>query len=61
MNTVKLNVPNGYYSKVVADIKKNEVKYYPIRKIFGGHRFEIEDNPIVSYLILKYDCELFKE
>ena len=55
MSTVKFYVPNGKFLEVYNKLKDCGVKYYPIRRVFGGHRFEVDDHPIVSYLILKYE------
>lgn len=55
MSTVKFFVPNGKFLEVYNRLKDCGVKYYPIRRVLGGHRFEVEDHPIVSFLILKYD------
>lgn len=58
MNTVKLHVPYTKFKDVMKSIKENRVKYYPIRRVLGGYRFEIEDCSTVSYLMLKYDLNL---
>ena len=57
MSTVKFNVPHNKFKEVFDTIKQSGVKYYPIRRMFfsGNYMFEIDDHPIVSYLILKYD------
>jgi len=56
MNTVELYVKHGNgISDVLYDIKKSGAKYYPVNKINGGWKIEIENHPIVSYLILKFD------
>ena len=55
MSTVKLLVPYPKYNEVIEDIKKSGVKYYPTRRYWTQYRFELDEHPIVSYLILKYD------
>lgn len=59
MNTVKLYVKWQDYAQVLKDIEDSGVKYYPIRRYAlggtAGYRFEVDDHPIVSLLILKYD------
>lgn len=40
------------------DIKQNKVKYYPIRRVLGGYNFEMNEGPIVSFLMLKFDLKL---
>ena len=56
MSTVKFQVPHTKFKEVYETIKQSGVRYYPIRRMFfsGGYRFEVDDHPIVSYLILKY-------
>lgn len=61
MNTVKLHVPHGKFMEVYETIRKNGVKYYPIRRVTGGHEFEVNDHPVVSYLILKFDLNTIQE
>ena len=56
MNTVELYVGhNRGIVKVIQDLKNSGAKFYPINRVDGGWRIELEDHPIVSYLILKYD------
>lgn len=57
MSTVKFLVPYPDYNRVMDDIKKSGVKYYPTHRIWTTYRFETEDHPIVSFLILKYGLE----
>ena len=57
MSTVKLLVPYPKYNEVMEDIKKSGVKYYPTRRYWTQYRFEMDEHPIVSYLILKYGLE----
>ena len=54
MNTVKFHVPHDMFRVVYDEIKKNRIKYYPIRRVFGGYTFEIDEHPLVSFLILKH-------
>ena len=54
MNTVKLLVPHTDINTVMKDVRQSGVKYYPIRRLFGTYRIELDDHPVVSYLILKY-------
>lgn len=55
MNTVKLLVPHTDINKVMNEVRQSGVKYYPIRRLFGTYRIELDDHPVVSYLVLKYD------
>jgi len=55
MSTVKFTVPHGKFQGVFDDIKKSGVRYYPIYRTYNGWRFEIDEHPLVSFLILKYD------
>ena len=57
MNTVKFLVPYPKYNQVMEDIKNSGVKYYPTRRVWATYRFETEDHPVVSYLILKYGLD----
>lgn len=54
MNTVKFIVPFSEIHDVIFRLKKNGVKYYPIRKMDNGYRIEINDEPIASYFLIKY-------
>lgn len=59
MNTVKLYVKWQDYAQVLKDIEDSGVRYYPVRRSAlngtAGYRFEVDEHPIVSLLILKYD------
>lgn len=55
MNTIKFHVPHSKFKEVYTDIKKNKVRYYPIRRVMGGYTFEIAEHSLVSFLLLKYD------
>jgi hypothetical protein len=55
MNTVKFHVPRDKFKEVHSEIRKNKVRHYPIRKVIGGYTFEIDDHPLASFLVLKYD------
>lgn len=61
MSTVKLYVKWQDYDQVLKDIEDSGVRYYPIRRYAlggtAGYRFEVDEHPIVSYLILKYSLD----
>lgn len=61
MNTVKLHVPHGKFKEVYETIRKNGVKYYPIRRVMGGHEFEVDNHPLISFLILKFDLKTLSD
>lgn len=59
MSTVKFYVKWQDYAQVMKDIEESGVKYYPVRRSAmngtAGYKFEVDDHPIVSFLILKHD------
>lgn len=57
MSTIKLLVPHTEINTVMKDVRQSGVKYYPIRRLFGMYRIEIDDHPIASFLILKYGLD----
>jgi hypothetical protein len=60
MNTVTLFVPHGKFSEVFSAIRNSGVKFYPVNKTYGGWKFELDNHPIASFLILKYDLNTIK-
>lgn len=57
MSTVKLLVPHFNIKAVIDEVKTSGVKYYPIRRFMGIYKIEVDDHPIVSFLILKYGLQ----
>ena len=61
MNTVELFAKYGVgIARVLKDLRNSGVKYYPVTRVDGGWRIEMEDHPIVSYLVLKFGLEMNK-
>jgi hypothetical protein len=56
----KLKVPKKDFFKVKEEIKEKRIKHHPFRKFKDCYHVEIipHDDPIVSYLILKYDISI---
>lgn len=62
---IKICVPEAEFRSAMRDIRAAGVRHWPVhRKLLGRHphvlqyEIELEDGPLTSYLILKYDIKL---
>ncbi len=57
MNNRRIFVPSSEFKQIEQAIKNSGVKFYPFTKVNGGYEMEFipQDNPLVVYLMLKYD------
>jgi hypothetical protein len=63
-NTIKIYVREAEFRLAMKDIRESGVKYWPVRRTLLSrfphvfqYEIELEDGPITTLLLLKYDCQ----
>jgi hypothetical protein len=51
-------IPRGEFSYAISVLRESKVRHWPFRVSFKdnrpGYTIEVEDNPIISFFLLKY-------
>jgi hypothetical protein len=62
-NTIKIYVKEAEFRLAMKDIREAGVRHWPVRRTLLSrpphvlqYEIELEDGPITTFLLLKYDC-----
>jgi hypothetical protein len=65
-NTIKIYIGEAEFRSAMRDIKAAGVRHWPVHRTLLSrfphvfqYEIELEDGPLTSYLLLKYQCVIY--